>query len=306
MASAAAQAYFNTFIPEQQEMIRQSWGGADLMDQWFQNAVNAGAATPEGQPNQGQGATEASKAAGGMTAAQMRQKAQSEGWSEDFERFDDATLQGWINQYWDPQRGKFRSQHAPPGATGDWVYAEKPTESVRDPEGNEWGPHGTKSGVNLTALGLGGGGGGQGVTGGATNNNIGDDSYLQNKLVNLFERGAFGDSNPAQRLSEGGVWWADPATAPAPAAPLPAPPPTGGAGPAPAATLANTSLFGGGAFSGGNQAGIFPGKPGNLGPQNPDGSATQVATPVGTVNSAPIGEKLGRLNQTNKWWKAGY
>lgn len=58
-----------------------------------------------------------------MTPAALRQHARNQNWSEDFDRFSDAQLQQWLNKYWDPSAGKFKSQHA--GVTG---YFEKPTE----------------------------------------------------------------------------------------------------------------------------------------------------------------------------------
>jgi len=47
MASAAAQQYFDSFPKAEQDSIKASWGGADLMDEWYNNAKSAGAtATP--------------------------------------------------------------------------------------------------------------------------------------------------------------------------------------------------------------------------------------------------------------------
>ena len=43
MASLQAQHFFGSMSPSEQARIRASWGGADLMDSWYQNAVNAGA-----------------------------------------------------------------------------------------------------------------------------------------------------------------------------------------------------------------------------------------------------------------------
>lgn len=122
MASPAAQRYFSSFPAGQQAQIRDSWGGADLMDEWFQNAVKAGTVKPDGTRVEGEGASTPTGATGGMTAARLRQYAKEKGWSEDFERFDDATLQGWINKYWDPKAQKFKSMR---GAEG---FYDKPTE----------------------------------------------------------------------------------------------------------------------------------------------------------------------------------
>lgn len=48
MASSAAEAYFNRQSPEEREKIRASWGGADLKEEWYKNAVAAGAVPGEG------------------------------------------------------------------------------------------------------------------------------------------------------------------------------------------------------------------------------------------------------------------
>jgi len=107
-----AQRYFATFSPEDQASIIASWGGQDRKEQWFANAVAAGAVNADGSP------------IGSITPQALRAKAKAEGWSEDFARpeFTDAVLQGWIDKYWDAKAGKFRSAR---GAEGLW---EKPTE----------------------------------------------------------------------------------------------------------------------------------------------------------------------------------
>lgn len=106
MASAAAQSYFNQFSPAEQERIRQSWGGGDLMDEWFNNAVAAGAVGQSGAP---------------QTKEQAQQYAQNTGTSEDYARFQDPDFQRW-SEWFDPQSGRYRSSR---GASG--LY-EKPTE----------------------------------------------------------------------------------------------------------------------------------------------------------------------------------
>ncbi|MEK9723022.1 MAG: hypothetical protein VW405_05995 [Rhodospirillaceae bacterium] len=106
MASAAAQSYFNQFSPAEQERIRQSWGGADLMDEWFNNAVGAGAVGASGAPT---------------TAAQAQQYARNTGTSEDYLRFQDPDFQRWA-EWFDPASGRYRSSR---GASG--LY-DKPTE----------------------------------------------------------------------------------------------------------------------------------------------------------------------------------
>jgi hypothetical protein len=93
-----------------------------------------------------------------MTPDALRQLAKQQSWSEDFDRFSNGQLQQWLNKYWDPNQGKFRSQHA--GVTG---FFEKPTEC---PNGST--PFGSKENAQclpnndprLYPVGNGGGDGG--------------------------------------------------------------------------------------------------------------------------------------------------
>lgn len=238
MANPSAQTYFNSFDPATQEQIRASWAGnPNGMQDWFAAAVQAGAVGPTGERKGGggdQGAgVNTGSGGGGMTPQKLRQHARQQGWSEDFARFDDDLLEGWISRSWDPAKGKFRSEHAPQGATGEWAYVEKPTEGIVDPQGIEWGPHGTKTGVNLSALGLNSLGGSvrtgnaglpPGQRGGAPNPGLtpqqpasfaqglyDPSNPLQNHLVGLVQQGAFGNwagggVNNAASLQGGGVW----------------------------------------------------------------------------------------------------
>lgn len=234
MANPAAQTYFNSFDPATQAQIRASWAGnPNGMDDWFNAAQGAGAVGPTGERKGGggdQGAgVNTGAGSGGMTPQKLRQHARQQGWSEDFARFDDALLEGWISRSWDPAKGKFRSEHAPQGASGDWAYVEKPTEGIVDPQGIEWGPHGTKSGVNLSALGLNSLGGSvrtgdaglpPGQRGGITPQGVAPQqpasfsqglfdpsNPLQNHLIGMVQQGALGfGGNNAASLEGGGVW----------------------------------------------------------------------------------------------------
>jgi hypothetical protein len=228
MASAAAQRYFNSFPAGQQAQIRASWGGADLMDEWFGNAVQSGAVGPDGMRPTSEGATGPTSSTGNWTAAQLRDYAGQQGWSEDFQRFNDATLQGWINDYWDPQAMKFRSMRGGEG------YFEKPTECPPGmmPSGpNETDPCIGNSG-EVAPKGSGGAGGraGAGAAGGFS-------SPLAEMLAN---QGSFlsgydptrGDNNPGVQggvLKGGGLWWAPtPQVTTAPGTPAPGEKGTGG------------------------------------------------------------------------------
>lgn len=140
-----AEDYFNSLSPQEQARVRASWGGADLMGQWFQNAVNAG--VPQAIQASGQSfQTPQGIAYGGVagavapgatpTPAQLRQQASQGRWSEDFARFSDAQLAAWLNSgLYDPASGKFRSENDPNGPA---IY-DKPAEC---PAGTTF--HGTR------------------------------------------------------------------------------------------------------------------------------------------------------------------
>lgn len=142
MASAAAQRYFNSFSPADQENIRQSWGGSDLMDEWYGNAVNAGAVPGAG------GAP--------LTIEGLQQTNKNS--SEDFLRFQQPDIDRW-SPYYDPATGKFRSSR---GAEG--LY-DKPTECP--PGMVPSGPNETDPCVGGAGAGGGGGRGGAGGGGGS-------------------------------------------------------------------------------------------------------------------------------------------
>ena len=149
------------------------------------------------------------------TPEELRAYAASSGWSEDFARYDDPTLNRWISERWDVGRNKFRSYHAPQDA-GDWAYVEKPSESVTDPStGTEWGPWGNQDGVNVTeqkartAAAQGGAPAPAATTAQAAstpNNN------LQQQLIDMFTKGGgyFAEHPGALKLSTGGIIWKDP------------------------------------------------------------------------------------------------
>jgi hypothetical protein len=51
--TSLARAYFSSFPPDQQQRILASWGGANLMEEWYQNALSAGAVPPQFRPGAG-------------------------------------------------------------------------------------------------------------------------------------------------------------------------------------------------------------------------------------------------------------
>ena len=175
-------------------------------------------------PNDNTGVTP--PAAGGWvgvrkpTPEELKQYAQSNGWSEDFVRYDDATLSQWIADRWDVGRNKFRSYHAPQDA-GDWAYVEKPSESVVDPStGTEWGPWGNQDAVNVTE---------QKARAAAapaptptpatpttpaatTPTPTTPNNDLQQQLIDMFTKGGgyFAEHPGALSLAGGGIVWKDP------------------------------------------------------------------------------------------------
>ena len=103
MASAAAQQMFNSLSPQEQQAVQASIAGnPNGLDDWYQAAARAG------DPR--------AIRAGGS------------GQSEDFARFNEGTLTGWAQQYYDEAasraagRPQFRSMR---GAEG---FYDKPTE----------------------------------------------------------------------------------------------------------------------------------------------------------------------------------
>jgi hypothetical protein len=113
--SQQAIKYFNSFPPEQQAQILASWGGNQgMMELWYQNALAAGAVPPTISQggSEGGGVPQGTTPSSGWTPknkAELQEYARSRGWSEDYQRFDDATVLSWIQNYWDAGTGTFRS-----------------------------------------------------------------------------------------------------------------------------------------------------------------------------------------------------
>jgi hypothetical protein len=148
MPSSGAQKWFNRQSKEEQERILAS---APSIDAWFDNVVKAGGANPDGTPRQGMKGAKSREMEGeghsgwsqqgGYGAIPsdttgMRDWARKHGMSEDYDRFDEATLNLWAKQ---------RDPNCPPkfpyqsyNGTG---CAEKPIDSgLNAPEGP--GPRG--------------------------------------------------------------------------------------------------------------------------------------------------------------------
>jgi hypothetical protein len=137
-----AEEYFASFSPEDQAAIKASWGGKDMLAEWFKNAQAAGAvpggageAGGGGGASYGPGWTPSSK-------ADLVAYAKSHGWSEDFARFDEGTVMSWIKNNWDPQAGAFTTEKTTPGGEKITGYVEKPVDT---PEGwYAWGQYAKK------------------------------------------------------------------------------------------------------------------------------------------------------------------
>ena len=149
------------------------------------------------------------------TPAELRAYAASNGWSEDFARNDDATLNQWIADRWDVGRNKFRSYHAPQDA-GDWAYVEKPSESVVDPStGTEWGPWGNQDAVNVTeqkARAAAAPAPATSAIPAASSAPTTPTNPLQQQLIDMFTKGGgyFAEHPGALSLAGGGIVWKDP------------------------------------------------------------------------------------------------
>ena len=117
MASAAAQAFFDKQSPQDRMKIIDSWGGADLTDEWFANAQAAGSVPAAGA---------AAPTAGAAPTIEQLQ-AQTGGQSEDFQRFQQGDAERW-GQYYDAAasqaagRPQYKSSRGAPG------FFDKPTE----------------------------------------------------------------------------------------------------------------------------------------------------------------------------------
>jgi hypothetical protein len=256
MASSAAQAYFNSQSPADQQAIRDSWGGADLMDEWYNNAVSAGAAGPQsqadpaantgGQHVEGGGTTpytgpadtttwqtnvpmshnthpDAGKPSGDPFVDMIRNS--SQGRSEDFGRFSNAQILAWKNSYVPGSNPpKFKNDF------GDVM--DKPTEAGPNAFAAGYST-GEKSGGGQIGGGGGGGGYGQGSGGAYRPKPAGyydPDNPLQARLMELMQSGGgqmAGIAKGAFTKGGGAIW-----QTPAPGAAAPAAKPVPGAAPA--------------------------------------------------------------------------
>jgi hypothetical protein len=162
------------------------------------------------------------------TVAQLRQYAVEQQWPEDFKRFDDNTVQDWLNNYWDPNARKFKS--AKTGMDGKPVEGRffKPDDC---PEGTQaWGSNQCRDSREVEAIEAGrnppGGPGtqappGDGLLHAPAPSAVNPMMDLQQALEDRFlgREGFFGfaDSRDpmsgiagdihAKSLGGGGLWW---------------------------------------------------------------------------------------------------
>ena len=162
VASAAAEKFFAAQSPEEQQRAVASWGGADNKEAWFQAAVKAGSANPDGSlggvgnedeaggHNYSQNVSGASGLQQGQTPTptQLRQYAKEKGFSEDYNRYDDATLQQWINNNWNPQNMTFNSEHG--GGSVEKPIDTAPGETRQGSSAGGGGASGTYTGPQAT------------------------------------------------------------------------------------------------------------------------------------------------------------
>ncbi len=115
----AAQTYFNSFSSEAQDQIKESWGGENLMQEWFQNAKEAGAVGSGG--GGGGDKSGGGENSGKVTVDDVRANAKKYNLPEDFARFDDNQVRAWLRDFkYDSATGKFTNKY------GDKV--DKPDE----------------------------------------------------------------------------------------------------------------------------------------------------------------------------------
>jgi hypothetical protein len=204
MASAAAQAFFDKQSPKDRMAIIDSWGGADLTDEWFKNAQAAGSAPAAGA------AAPAAPTSGAPSEAGIRSAAV--GQNEDFARFQSADLERW-GPYYDAAasqaagKPQYRSSRGAPGSF------DKPTEC---PDGQSpAGPDETSpckgNDQLLAAQGVGqapGAGGAAAGAQGAKPAYFGQDDPLQRMLTNQLASGGgtFAGSQTGGQFQGGGVF----------------------------------------------------------------------------------------------------
>lgn len=355
--ASAAETYFNSFPAAEQQRIRASWAGnPNGMQDWFNAAVGAGAVGPDGNPrdpNAGAGSDYAAQTghtqgqsanvsgASGLrkgqtpSPAQLRQYAKENNWPEDFDRFNDATLQSWISNNWNPKTMMFTSEKGVPGD----VF--KPVDV---PEGyTAWGQGAIKN-EDLPAWARGAGAAGAGAAPGSASaaaSSAPAGPQGQNDLIDALKTHAgyfsqFGTPTEAKTLAGGGIQWTDQAANSGPAAGAPsgaaalaaatlnafspqapskvaaagagAPPPAGGysdpyenakAGittPPPAPDVSS----GGGTIMSGLGTAAGGGLPGTA------GAAGQPAPGAVGTGADQLQAALGRrFTNPNEWWKGG-
>lgn len=169
--SGSAQRYFNQFSPDEQSKIRASWNGQDMMEEWYQNALKAGATNETGAmaPGTGVGTQQGGEHSGQDTiivdpskslreqgiASQigeegwsqqgmpdrtgMRAWSRENGMSEDYDRYDENQMVRWMKSFDKncPPKTPFRADDG----SG---CVEKPIDSNR--QGGVGGPGGGAAG----------------------------------------------------------------------------------------------------------------------------------------------------------------
>lgn len=193
-------------------------------DQWFAANGNKGNWGGYQQYVMNQTGATRQQAAGGAEGAGwsgsgspdqtgMRAQAKERGFSEDFDRFDERTLNQW-EQYKDQRC----PPHAPYAAINGTGCVEKPIDTNYNPQNAQYlgvqaGEKGFWYGPNGEKRAFSGGGGGGQPTGqdAGINGNFQPMNPLQQKLMEMVggQQGFFGENpfNNAASLQGGGVWW---------------------------------------------------------------------------------------------------
>lgn len=141
------------------------------------------------------------------TPAWLRKFAADNHWSEDFARFDDATLASWLKTNWDPKAKKFTTQKKDRAGNKIPGFVEKPPDVP--PGWVAWGAHDQAVRENDPVLGAAAKNGPTPAPVEPTTNND-----LSNALLKLWaqDAGMFSDkpidkTEVATVLPNGALWW---------------------------------------------------------------------------------------------------
>lgn len=224
--SPAAQSFLNSMPPAEQQRIRASWGGQDLGDQWYQNAINAGA-VPGTTPQQ-QAPSAAQQADPYAVPKTEEEKIALAQRFHDYDNSDISVAQWkkWIDE--GKYKGKKQWSSDKVDESGNPIQGPVDHPDACPPGQQAYGQNQcVKEGSKPGTVGYGGPGGGQApkpAAGGMQDQIQYTGNPLEDQLIQMFNMraGAFGTGNPllasatsragkadikGKLLSGGGLWW---------------------------------------------------------------------------------------------------